>query len=228
MPGASRDNLLIRGFSLSANSSNLALVNNPNIDSKIGINKIVKSIAIANTKESENISLLAKTKSWLLIRDILSLPINIHWLKNDPMGTKIDSWSNWALLLILPPRRDTIEAQTNKIKNKLLFIATAGSGQLKLAIDTQAKAVMLPIPWDIINAGGIIIDNGLIVEAKANFVTCAAKRRVMIKKICLEEIVGFSFFDTKIKIQELTNASVKVKSHEKISEIFRGEIRSNL
>jgi len=99
------------------------------------------------------------------MRDILFLPINIHWLKNDPMGTKIDSWSNWALLLILPPSKDTIEEQTNKIKNKLLFIETAGSGQLRLAIDTQAKAVMLPIPWDIINAGGIIIDNGLMVEA---------------------------------------------------------------
>ena len=32
VPGASRDNLLIRGFSLSANSSNLALVNNPKIN----------------------------------------------------------------------------------------------------------------------------------------------------------------------------------------------------
>ena len=28
------------------------------------------------------------------------------------MGTKIDSWSNWALLLILPPSRDTTEEQT--------------------------------------------------------------------------------------------------------------------
>ena len=87
---------------------------------------------------------------------------------------------------------------------------------------------MLPIPWDIINAGGIIIDNGLMVEANANFVACTAKRRVTIKIICLEEIVGFSFFDTKIKIKELTKASVKVKSQEKISEIFKGEVRSNL
>ena len=144
------------------------------------------------------------------------------------MGTKIDSWSNWALLLILPPRRETIEAQINKIKNKLLSTITAGSGQLKLAIDTQAKAVMLPIPWDIINAGGIIIDNGLMVEAKANFVTCTAKRRLMIKKICLEEIVGFSFFETNIKIPELISISVKFKSQEKISAIFKVEIRSDL
>jgi len=67
-----------------------------------------------------------------------------------------------------------------------------------------------------------------MVDAKANFEACTAKRKVMIKIICLEVIVGFSFFDTKIKIQELTNASVKVKSQEKISEIFKGEIRSNL
>ena len=144
------------------------------------------------------------------------------------MGTKIDSWSNWALLLILPPSRDTTEAQTNKIKNKLLFITTAGSGQLKLAIDTQAKAVILPIPWDIINAGGIIIDNGLMVEAKANFEACTAKRSVVIKNICLEEIVGFSFFETNIKIPELISISVKVKSQEEISSIFKGEIRSSL
>ena len=87
---------------------------------------------------------------------------------------------------------------------------------------------MLPIPWDIINAGGIIIDNGLMVEAKANFVTCTAKRSVMIRKICLEEIVGFSFFETNIKTPELIRISVKVKNQEKISETFKGEIRSNL
>ena len=55
-----------------------------------------------------------------------------------------------------------------------------------------------------------------------------AKRRVMIKKICLEEIVGFSFFETNIKTPELISISVKVKSQEKISEIFKGEIRSSL
>ena len=144
------------------------------------------------------------------------------------MGTKIDSWSNWALLLILPPSRDTTDEQTNKIKNKLLFIATAGSGQLRLAIDTQAKAVMLPIPWDIINAGGIIIDNVLMDEAKANFTTCTTKRRVMIKKICLEEIVGFSFFETNIKTPKLISISVKDKNQEKITSIFNGEIRRRL
>ncbi len=136
--------------------------------------------------------------------------------------------SSYKLLLILPPRRETTEAQTNKIKNKLLLTATSGSGQLMLAIDTQTKAVMLPIPWDIINAGGIIKDNTPMVEAKANFEAWTAKRSVKINIICLEDIVGFSFFDIKIKIHEPTNASVKVKSQKKISEIFKGEIRSNL
>jgi len=73
-----------------------------------------------------------------------------------------------------------------------------------------------------------MIDNGLMVEAKANLVACTAKRRIMIKKICLEEIVGFSFFETNIKITELISISVKVKSQEKISAIFKGEIRSCL
>jgi len=72
------------------------------------------------------------------------------------------------------------------------------------------------------------MDNGLMVEAKANFVTCTANRRVMIKKICLEEIVGFSFFAIKIKTPEPISISVKFKSQEKISSMFKGEIRSSL
>ena len=110
----------------------------------------------------------------------------------------------------------------------MLFITISGSGQKRLAIDTQAKAVILPIPWDIINAGGIIKDNGLMFEAKTNLVTCTEKRRVVIKKICLEEIVGFSFFATNIKTPELIRISEKVKSQEKISALFKGEIRSSL
>ena len=67
-----------------------------------------------------------------------------------------------------------------------------------------------------------------MVEAKNNFKVCTAKRRVMSNMICLEEIVGFSFFETNIKIQELTSTSKKVKSQEKISDISKGEISSNL
>ena len=95
-------------------------------------------------------------------------------------------------------------------------------------MDTQAKAVMLPIPWDIINAGGIIIDKGLMVEARDNFAACTAKRRVIIKIICLEVIVGFSFLETNIKIPELISASEKFKNHAKVSVKFKGEIRSTL
>ena len=72
------------------------------------------------------------------------------------------------------------------------------------------------------------MDNGLIVEAKPIFVACTAKRRVMIKIICLEVIFGFSFLETNIKIPELISTSVKVKSQEKKSEKVKGEIRSNL
>jgi len=57
---------------------------------------------------------------------------------------------------------------------------------------------------------------------------CTAKRREIIKMICLEEIVGFSFFDTNIKIPELISISIKVKSQEKISSRLKGELRSSL
>ena len=50
----------------------------------------------------------------------------------------------------------------------------------------------------------------------------------MIRIICLELIVGFSFLETNIKIPEQTRTSVKVKIHEKIFCISKGEIRSNL
>ena len=189
---------------------------------------MVISIIIAKRRESENIWPFEAKNPWLSIVEIWSFPINSHWVSNAPKGTNIDNWSNCARLLIFPPSTETMQAQINVMRSKLLLILIIASGQLKLAIDTQAKAVMLPIPWDIINAGGIIIDNGLMVEAKANFVTCTAKRRVMIKKICLEEIVGFSFFETNIKTPELISISIKVKNQEKISAIFKGEIRSSL
>ena len=67
-----------------------------------------------------------------------------------------------------------------------------------------------------------------MVKAKANFEACTAKRRVMIKIICLEDIVGFSFLDTNIKIPEQVRTSVKVRIQEKISERYKGEMRSNL
>tara|TARA_A100001388_G_scaffold33108_1_gene21162 strand:+ start:148 stop:372 length:225 start_codon:yes stop_codon:yes gene_type:complete len=74
----------------------------------------------------------------------------------------------------------------------------------------------------------MIIVNGLIVEAKASFVVCTAKRRVIIKIICLEVIFGFSFLETSIKIPEQIKTSVKVKSQEKKSDKFKGDIRRDL
>ena len=67
-----------------------------------------------------------------------------------------------------------------------------------------------------------------MVEAKANFENCNAKRREIINIICLEVIAGFSFLETNIKIQELISTSLKVKSQEKKSEAFIGELRSSL
>jgi len=64
-----------------------------------------------------------------------------------------------------------------------------------------------------------------MVEAKANFVAWTAKRRVRIKKICLEEIVGFSFFETNIRIPEQISISLNDKIQEKISEMFKGDMR---
>ncbi len=73
-----------------------------------------------------------------------------------------------------------------------------------------------------------MIDNALTDEAKPNLIACTTKRSVTIKIICLEEIVGFSFFETNIKIPEAKSASENVKSQDKISEIFKGEVSSNL
>jgi hypothetical protein len=40
--------------------------------------------------------------------------------------------------------------------------------------------------------------------------------------------MGFSFFATNVKTPQLISISVKVKNQEKISSIFKGEIRSSL
>ncbi len=102
------------------------------------------------------------------------------------------------------------------------------SGQFRLAIDTQASEVMLPMPCEITKAGGTIIDKGLIVDPKVIFIACTAKRREIIKIICLEVIVGLSFLETNINIPQLTRTSVKFKSQERISDAFNGEKSSSL
>tara|TARA_Y100000813_G_scaffold112940_1_gene80908 strand:- start:738 stop:1046 length:309 start_codon:yes stop_codon:yes gene_type:complete len=72
------------------------------------------------------------------------------------------------------------------------------------------------------------MDKGLIDEPRIVFKACTDKRRKIIKIICLEIIVGFSFLETNIKIAQLTSTSVKVKNHEKILDRFKGEESSNL
>ena len=99
----------------------------------------------------------------------------------------------------------------------------ADSGQFRLAIDTQERAVILPIPCEMIKAGGTIIDKGLMLEEEVIFITCTIKRREIIKIICLEVILGSSFLETNIKIQQLTSTSVKVKSKFIISDFCKDD-----
>ena len=101
-------------------------------------------------------------------------------------------------------------------------MASAESGQFRKEIDTKAKAVMLPIPWDTIKAGGTIIDKGLTVEPKINLIACTEKSREIIKMICLEVITGFSFLEINIKIPQLTKTSAKVKNQLKITDGAKG------
>ena len=102
-----------------------------------------------------------------------------------------------------------------------MLISVIESGQLRRAIETQAIAVIVPIPWEMIKAGGTIIDKGLRTVAKIVFVDWTTKRRVIIKRICLELIVGFSFLETSIKNPQLIRTSMNAKLQEKISEISR-------
>ena len=101
-------------------------------------------------------------------------------------------------------------------------------GQFMLAIDTQERAVIVPIPWEIINAGGTIIDNGLSTDKKFIFAAWTIKRRVIIRRICLELLEGFSFLETKIKNPQLIRISMNFKNHNKISDNDKEGIRSNL
>tara|TARA_Y100001970_G_C14253917_1_gene873732 strand:- start:35 stop:283 length:249 start_codon:yes stop_codon:yes gene_type:complete len=80
---------------------------------------------------------------------------------------------------------------------------------------------VLPIPWEIIKAGGTINDNGLIVVKEVIFENCTINKREIIKIICLEVIVGFSFLEINIKIPQLNKTSVKVKNKDKVSEVFK-------
>ena len=103
----------------------------------------------------------------------------------------------------------------------MLLIFVNESGQLRLAIETQAKAVMVPIPWEIIKAGGMIIDKGLNPEPNTFFITWTNNNSEIIKRICLELIFGFSFLETSIKNPQVNNTSVKLMPQDKKSEPSR-------
>ena len=186
------------------------------------------SIIIAKSRESENILPFEVKNSWLSNNEYSSLPISNHWENIAPMGTNIESWSNWALLLILPPRTETTHAQIKVISSRLLLIFVRESGQLRLAIETQAKAVMVPIPWEIIKAGGTIIDKGLSPAPNMFFIAWTINRSKIINRICLELILGFSFLETSIKIPQVIRTSKKDRLHETIIELCKNETLSNL
>ena len=184
----------------------------------MGINNIVMSIIIANNRESENILPFEVKISWLSTKEYSSLPISNHWEINAPIGTNIESCSNWARLLILPPRTETTHAQINVISRRLLLIFVRESGQLRLAIETQAKAVMVPIPWERIKAGGMMIDKGLNPDPNIFFIIWTTNSSEIIKRICLELIFGFSFLETSIKNPQVNKTSLKLMPQDKKSE----------
>ena len=80
------------------------------------------------------------------------------------------------------------------INNKSLLTILTELGQLIQAIETQESAVNVPMPCEIIRAGGTIIDKGLKV-VKFNLITWAINNKPRIRIICLALIVGFSFFE---------------------------------
>ena len=84
------------------------------------------------------------------------------------------------------------------------------------------------MPWEIIKAGGIIIDKGLSPDPKIVFIAWINKRREIIKRICLELIVGFSFLETNIRKPQLIKTSMKEKLQETITEICKDGTRSSL
>ena len=84
------------------------------------------------------------------------------------------------------------------------------------AIETQDKAVIVPIPWEIIKVGGTIIDKGLI-DVGLIFRKCTVSKRPINKTICLEFIVGASFLEIYKRIPQHINISKKFM----ISEIIK-------
>ncbi len=78
------------------------------------------------------------------------------------------------------------------------------------AIETQARAVNVPIPCEIIKAGGITIASGLKNMPKYIFNNCEINKSPIIRRICLEFNIGFSFLEMKIKIMLQASISKNV------------------
>ena len=114
-----------------------------------------------------------------------------------------------------------MQAETKVINNISLLTTLIESGQFMHAIDTHVRAVIVPMPWEIIRAGGTIIDSGLKAE-KFNLIPWAISNKLRIRIICLALIVGFSFFEMKINIVQQNIISRKVIDQEKIISRFKG------
>ena len=112
--------------------------------------------------------------------------------------------------------------------NKLLLILIMESGQFRVAMDTQARAVIVPMPWEIIKAGGTIIDKGLSPDPKIFFINWTINRSEIIKRICLELMFGLSFIETSINNPQLNMTSRKVAPQDKKSETPKTGTRSIL
>ena len=114
-----------------------------------------------------------------------------------------------------------MQAQVKVINNISLLTELIEPGQFMHAIDTQVREVKVPIPCEIIRAGGIIIDNGLKFE-KFNFIAWAINNKPRIRSICLALIVGFSLFEIKINTEQQKRISIKVIDQAKITAGFIG------
>ena len=103
--------------------------------------------------------------------------------------------------------------EINVINNKNSFIPFEEFDQLIKAIETQDSAVIVPIPCEIINVGGTIIDKGLIV-LRLTLRICTMSKSPSNKKICLEFRLGSSFLEIYTRITQHIRISKKFMINE--------------
>tara|TARA_B100000212_G_scaffold224972_1_gene170790 strand:- start:491 stop:931 length:441 start_codon:yes stop_codon:yes gene_type:complete len=106
--------------------------------------------------------------------------------------------------------------ETKVINNKYSFIPFGEFGQLIKAIETQDNDVIVPIPCEIIKAGGTIIDKGFNV-LRLNFRISTKSKRPINKNICLEFIAGSSF----LEIYTRTPLHIRISKKFKVTEIIK-------